>query len=759
MSTQNLQAKLDYQTRLNRLYHVLHEADSFVQVLPEVEKEILAILDAERLTIYQRDIQAQAIVSKYKTGDEIQEIRLPLSFTSIAGFVALTRQPVLIPDVYDQQALQKIHPKLGFNQSYDQRTGLRTRSMLAVPISFKQTLLGVLQVMNKQDGGSFCSQDLQQAQELARIIGQKFHYQFQATQSEFDYLLQQQRITPQQLEQARQSAQQQGSSVASILSSDFQLSPQEVGRSLELFYQVPFHQFDPGITPPAELMQNLNLAYLKNSLWVPIAGDQEKAVILLADPNNSQTVQEIQQALGAKSYEFQVALREDILAYLEGRTRELQQGHHQDQDLKEVLQRLVQDSCIQEEQEISDAGGLPDENESSVIQLVNQLISRAIKINATDIHIEPGPGNEGAGVRMRVDGVCQEVLQIPASHVRPVIARIKIMSRLDIAERRKPQDGKIKAKLRGQPVELRVATLPTVHGEAAVLRVLTSSKAMTLQELNLAQTNQDRILGLISRPHGILLVVGPTGSGKTTTLHALLGRIKSAQNKIWTAEDPVEITQPGLQQVQVNPGIGFDFAAALRSFLRADPDVILIGEMRDQETARIGLEASLTGHLVFSTLHTNSAPETITRLLGLGLDPLDFADALQGVLAQRLVRTLCPECKKPYTPEARELEQLANMYGDQEAFQKLAGNESGLALYQPQGCPACAHLGYKGRTGIHELLVSDPEIKALISQGKDASQLRQQAFKQGMTSLVQDGVQKILQGQTDLAQLRLICAQ
>ncbi|MFO8032787.1 MAG: ATPase, T2SS/T4P/T4SS family, partial [Desulfohalobiaceae bacterium] len=568
MSTQDLQAQLEYQNRLNRLYHLLHEAGSFIQVLQDAEKEILAILDAERLTVYQRDPKAQEIVSKYKTGAEIQEIRLALSPSSIAGFVALSRQPVRISDVYDQEALASIHPKLGFNKSFDLRTGLRTRSMLAVPIQCKQTLLGVLQVMNKKGRGSFSEQDLEQAQELARIIGQKFHYEFQATQSEFDYLLQRQRVTQQQLEQARHRASQEGVSVASILINDLQLSAQEVGRSLELYYQVPFHEFDPRLSPPLELLKNLNLSYLKKSLWVPIAGDKQKAVLLIADPNNTQTVQEIQQALGARSYEFQVALPEDILAYLEGGSSELQ-GKSQDQGLDQVLHRLEQDSWHQEEQEISEAGGCLDENESSVVQLVNQLIARAIKLNASDIHIEPAAGNAGAAVRMRVDGVCHQVLQIPASHVRAVIARIKIMSRLDIAERRKPQDGKIKVKLHGQSVELRVATLPTVHGEAAVLRVLTSAKAMDLTELNLAQQNQDKILGLISRPHGIFLVVGPTGSGKTTTLHALLGRIKSAQSKIWTAEDPVEITQSGLQQVQVNPGIGFDFASALRSFLRA----------------------------------------------------------------------------------------------------------------------------------------------------------------------------------------------
>ena len=337
------------------------------------------------------------------------------------------------------------------------------------------------------------------------------------------------------------------------------------------------------------------------------------------------------------------------------------------------------------------------------------------------------------------------------------MSRIKIMSGLDIAERRKPQDGKCAVRFRGQPIELRVATIPTVNGESVVLRILAASEPLPVEKLNLSERNISELKKLVVRPHGIMLVVGPTGSGKTTTLHAVLGHINTPERKIWTAEDPVEITQSGLQQVQVLPKIGFDFAAALRSFLRADPDVIMIGEMRDRETASSGIEASLTGHMVFSTLHTNSAAETVTRLLDMGIDPISFSDALLGVLAQRLVRTLCDKCKQAYQPTTREIESLIHYYGEQ-YFDELNVDRAGLTLYKAKGCEHCAGSGYRGRTGVHELLVSSPEMIELIYKNATAGEIHSLSVQQGMRTLMQDGIAKLLRGQTDIEQIMKVAS-
>lgn len=422
------------------------------------------------------------------------------------------------------------------------------------------------------------------------------------------------------------------------------------------------------------------------------------------------------------------------------------------EDLIDALEDL--DVVVDEEPELEKI----NESDSKVINLVNKVLLDANIKGISDIHFEPGMAAQPLRIRYRKDGICYTVHQIAATYKAAVISRIKIISKLDIAEHRRPQSGKILLKQAGERIEYRVEITPTVGGqEDAVLRVLSSARIFSLDELGFSASNLEHFKGLLNKPYGIILCVGPTGSGKTTSLHSALAEINSPETKIWTAEDPVEITQEGLRQVQVHPKIGFTFEEALRSFLRADPDVIMIGEMRDPITAKTAIGASLPGHRVFSTLHTNNALETVVRLIEMGMDPFNFADAMLGILAQRLARRLCNECKEPYHPKRAEYNELVESYGaEQFTEDDLPKFSKDLTLMKSIGCEACNKQGYSGRIAVHELLVNSPEIKQAIKQSAGVAKITEIALGQGMRNLRMDGIQKIFLGLLDLHQVNRV---
>ncbi len=398
------------------------------------------------------------------------------------------------------------------------------------------------------------------------------------------------------------------------------------------------------------------------------------------------------------------------------------------------------------------------ESDSKVIKLVNKVLLDAHKKGISDIHFEPGTGPQPLRIRYRKDGICYTVHQIAATYKKAVLSRLKIVARLDIAERRRPQSGKIILRKKEERIEYRVEITPTIGGqEDAVLRVLSSVRGFSLDELGFSASNRQRFKNLLRKPYGIILCVGPTGSGKTTSLHSALAEINTPDTKIWTAEDPVEITQEGLRQVQVNTKIGFTFEEALRSFLRADPDVIMIGEMRDTATAKTAIGASLTGHLVFSTLHTNNAPETVIRLIEMGIDPFNCSDALLGILAQRLARRLCKQCKEPYHPSREEYATYVEAYGPKQFLEDdMPEFSDDLTLMRKVGCNTCEGMGYSGRIAIQELLINSPEIKRAIKYGSGVEEIAEIAIRQGMRNLRMDGIQKIFQGLTDLHQVNQV---
>lgn len=745
-------------TETNELIATLQNASNPLAQLRQLQKELLKTLNAEALALYllENDTELHCVFSSC-----LNEIgrRIPLA-DDVRSFVIITHAPLCITDPYNESSLEAISPALRFDHENDLNLGRMTESLIAVPIpaADSDVTKGVLEIINRigPDAESgFSEKDTRYAIALGAALSGIDSSQLDTNEDAgpFAPLVERNLISAEFLLQCRYLAERVSLSVGRLLITEGNVPPQEIRDCLEAYYNVPFMSYDPKLKLDTELIEELNRNYLRRQRWVPLAREEDQALVLIDDPADSGRLAEISQILGVSSLDLRVGLLEDILLFLRSGIEEIS-------DTPETAPANLQDlvgelsSRKKKDSPTTRTTELLTEHAPAIVRVVNKLIADAIQQGASDIHVEPGSGTEPGIVRMRIDGVCRPVLEVPADYSRAVAARIKVMSSLDITENRIPQDGKMTVRLNGQTRELRVAVLPTVDGESVVLRILASGGALPMEKLQLSARNYAEIQRILTIPHGIFLAVGPTGSGKTTTLHALLGELNTPEKKIWTAEDPVEITQRGLQQMQINAKVKLDFARALRAFLRADPDVILIGEIRDHETAHAAIEASLTGHFVFSTLHTNSAAETVTRLLDIGLDPINFADAIVGVLAQRLVRTLCPACKEAYTPEPKEIEFLREAYGPDVTELDLPPDP--ITLYRAKGCEKCMDSGYRGRVGIHELMVVDPVIKDLITHRRPAAEIAAQAAKNGMRTLRQDGIEKIFQGLIDMAQLRTV---
>jgi type II secretory ATPase GspE/PulE/Tfp pilus assembly ATPase PilB-like protein len=751
-----LQERLAYEQKLIALVDRIHAAKSLDDIFLELQSEILGATDGERLTLFAVDPEKRELYSRLASGpsSEVREIRVPINEKSIAGFVASSRSPLNILDAYDKNELTRLAPSLTFDDTWDAKSGFRTKQVLAIPVFHDNRVVGVMQLLNKKRGPRFTREDESSLARIAKTLGIALHNQIHLAQKrggKFDYLLAHQLITQEELNQVSAEARRRQVDVETLLIEQCKIPKSELGAALSQFYRCPFIEYDDKVIPPPDLMRDLKLDYLKKTLWLPLRRDDRGLTVLVDNPQDIQKIDTIQQLLPRHKINLAVGLRRDILMFLGAASGELTPKG----SLGEILGDLKSDEGSDRD-EISTTE--LDENDSAIIRLANQLIVDAYRARASDIHIEPYGGQRDTVIRIRIDGSCTEYQRVPGAYRRAIVARIKIMSQLDIAERRKPQDGKIKFRLPdNRDIELRVATVPTAGGnEDVVMRILASNEPIPIDKLGMTDRNLRELKAIAEKPYGFVLVVGPTGSGKTTTLHSVLGYINQPQRKIWTAEDPVEITQWGLRQVQVNPKIGFTFANAMRSFLRADPDVIMVGEMRDQETAETGIEASLTGHLVLSTLHTNSAVETVVRLLDMGLDPFNFADALLGVAAQRLVKRICENCKERYHPDRAEFEALTQAYGKEE-FEALGHRyDDRFVLYRGRGCGQCNNTGYRGRAGIHELLIASDEIKRLIQGKARTAEIFVQAKAEGMSTLVQDGILKSLSGLTDFRQVKAV---
>ena len=757
--------EVSYRKRLIDIAHALNSANSIQDILVEVKDKILDLVDADRVTIFALDTKNQELFSMFKAGTDVKEIRVPKTFGSIAGFTALSRKTINIRNAYDPSELSKLHPNLKFDSRWDKTTGYRTTQVLACPIVFEKYLLGVLQLINKRGGTGFGPKDEEAAEELAKILGIAFYNQHRAARSskptKYGALVDKGVVSEKDIEAAVTKARVNNVDVSRILMDDFKVPKEELGKAMAQFFNCKFWAPPEGYTMPEDIKARLTIDFLKKNVSAPIEKREGTLYVAVEDPYDLTRCDAIKAMNLSPRHEFLVALKDDIMQYLGASYGVGGVGGgpavEDTADLASIITELGsgEEGELEGEEGGKEAEPEADETDTAIVKLANKIIIEAYNRGTSDIHVEPYGKQQPTVIRFRIDGDCQKAMEIPPAHRNALVQRYKIMSKLDISEKRKPQDGKIRFKGPMGTIELRVATIPTAGGnEDVVMRILAASKPLPMEKMGFSDRNLKEMKALLAKPYGIALVVGPTGSGKTTTLHSCLGYINTEDMKIWTAEDPVEITQYGLRQVQVFPKIGFTFATAMKAFLRADPDVIMVGEMRDHETAATGIEASLTGHMVLSTLHTNSAPETITRLMDMEIDPFNFADALLGIMAQRLVRTLCGDCKEAYVPEKLEYDDIAASY-DAALWPELNA-PLGHTLYRPKGCAKCGG-GYKGRVGIHELLVATDEMKRCIQKKATVEVMRNQAIKDGMRTLLQDGLMKAVTGRTDAKQVRAVC--
>ncbi len=782
----NLAEKLNFSKNLQAVTNKIHATSNIDEIMLELSQDICALFNADRLTLYLISEDKTSIVSKVKTGlNSFKDLKLPIAEQSIAGFVAVHKKMINIRDVYDEKELKSYSPHLNFLKQVDTKTGYRTKQMLVAPVLDAQTkdLIGVVQIINSKAGQPFPPMIEEGAVHVCETLAIAYKQRQKpslAIKGKYDHLVTNAVISAEELDLATRSSRRKNLDIETVLIDEFQVKVQAIGEALAAYFGVPYEPFKADRVKPMDLLKNMSREFIEASMWVPIDETQADGIIVLTtDPEKIRGSKIVNNVYPKSKIAYRVCCGREFLSTLDGffgasgaSSSGLQAEDNT--DIGDLLSGMEDEETDESNEDVASAA-----SDNEVVKLVNKIIVDAYKQGASDIHIEPYPGKGKTEVRFRKDGSLMPYISVPAAYRNAIAARLKIMCDLDISERRKPQDGKIKFKKFGPlDIELRVATIPSQGGvEDIVMRILAAGEPIPLDKLGLSSYNLKMCKATIEKPYGLFFVCGPTGSGKTTTLHSVLGYLNTPESKIWTAEDPVEITQRGLRQVQMNPKAGLTFAIAMKAFLRADPDIIMVGEMRDKETVGTGIEASLTGHLVFATLHTNSAPESIIRLLDMGMDPFNFADALLGILAQRLAKRLCAKCKKPHIATEEELKLFLDEYSSElmnteswkkdpagerdkvlQGWIKEYGNDKGeITFYGPGGCDTCGNTGYKGRVGLHELLIGTDAIKKNIQEHARVAEMFATALEHGMRTLKQDGMEKVLMGTTDMAQVRAVC--
>ncbi len=789
------EARPRYRTLLGALRDLVDGSRSLRELLVKAGDLLHALLDAERVNLFATD-PCNTLLWTLARSDGGDSLRLPRTHASIPGFVAITRRSITVRNAYDPAELKALHPALRHDPTRDPDPRSRTRQVLAAPIVGEAGVVGVLEFVNSLDGMDFRPDDMLLAEAVAALLAPRIEAHLgpamtaRPERARFGLLVADGLLSEATLDAVLAEARAHDTDPCALLIDSHRVGRDTVGRCLSDWHHLPFFAYDGRFRIPRALLEMFGVGFLRAQGCAPLAQRPDGTLLVAVDnPDHLSLTDALAQHRVAARIALVVGIRREILACLEASIASpaasgvfalpplltADHGTHAEDPAHgpagpeasqdgAMVQRLLDSlgaraGLVPDPPPADSFASTPDAEPDAVVsRLVRHMILDAAARGASDIHVEPNGDGGPCRVRLRIDGDCVDYVTVPAPHRQAFVQRIKLLGEVDIAERRRPQDGRIRVSDGGSSVEVRLASLPTVgDNEDLVLRLLSAWRPMPLESLDFSPHNLVAFRDMIAQPYGIVLVVGPTGSGKTTTLHAALGALNTPDMKIITVEDPVEIVQPGLRQVQVNTRIGLGFPEALRAFLRADPDVIMVGEMRDRVTATVGIEASLTGHLVLSTLQANSAPETLTRLFGMDVDSLSLADALRGVLAQRLVRRLCTHCRAPYSPTPEEWQRLGDLYGDEAFATMMAARDHAPEPHRAVGCNRCRGTGYRGRLAIHELLPGTPRIKDLIRARGHLKAIRAAAAEEGVKTMLQDGVEKVFDGLTDFRQVRAAC--
>ncbi|MCF8027069.1 MAG: Flp pilus assembly complex ATPase component TadA [Desulfobacteraceae bacterium] len=754
-----LKSEVAYRSKLQEISNAVYAASDIDGILIDAAGDIVEIMGARRITIYYIDGIQRELVSRFKSGDEINEIRVPVNKHSIAGYCAVTRQMVNIRNVYDARELAGIDPELGFDRSWDEKTGFETRQVLAAPIVFQSVVLGAIQLINRKKGGPFSAGDEKKLSELATILGIALYKQQQMTarlKGRFNLLLENYIITREELDDAVIAARERNKPVERFLVEDMEIDKSDVLKSLSRYYNLPAVEYSDDMDLPADIIAGLDPGMMEKQECVPAGFENGDLLVAMADPGDLECLARIREQFSGYTVRAAVAMKKDVLNMLR------LAADMQSRPARSLQTHVLTASGPVDQRDESSA--LLTEKSPEVAEFLRNLLAEACRRGASAIHFEPEPDQMEIRLRFRTDGVCAPGQTISASLYQALVLRVKAMAGLDIARTGPHQHGRLRFQSEeGRDAVFQVTIIATAGGrEDLVMRMQPAAAPMSIDALGLGTNTRQAFAHALEHAHGLILVSGPPKSGRTTTLHAALAQINAEEKKIWTAEKNLEILQPGLRQVRVEPAAGYDYAVALESFVYADADSILIDDMPDGKTANAAVSACLSGKLVLSGFTGPGAPETLARLVVMDADAFHLAEALICILSQRLVRTLCTRCRQARHPGRKEYDQLVSLYG-KAAFARdidIAFSKN-LTFYAPAGCPECSHTGYKGQTGIFELLSVTDEIRDIIQTRPPGRHLgpmiREHAVSRGMSTLFQDGIAKVFAGHCDLAQVRRAC--